>query len=92
MMRFTGEVWWDCITHKSTVNVINSGIATVAEPLGGQRGQSATPDSKKIAKIRGKKSGKIRKKEEESGRKVKNREGSVTLPLLTDRAGYATSY
>ena len=61
----------------------------MAEPLGGQRGQSATPDGKKIAKIRGEK---IRKKEEESGRKVKNREGSVTLPLLTDRAGYATSY
>ena len=90
MMRLTGEVWYDCITHKSTVNVIHSGIA-----MGGQREHSATPDSeKKYAKIGEKreKSGKIGKKEEESGRKGKNREGSFTLPLLTDRAGYATSY
>ena len=39
---------------------------------------------------RGKKSGKIGKKEEKSGRKGRNREVSFTLPLLTDRAGYAT--
>ena len=51
--------------------------------------QSATPDSEKIAKNR-EKEGKIRKKEEKLGRKGKNREGSCTLPLLTDRAGYAT--
>ena len=30
-------------------------------------------------------------KEEKSGRKCKNREGSFTLPLLTERAGYTTS-
>ena len=51
-----------------------------------QGGQSATPDSKKFAKNREKrekKSGKIRGK----GR---NREGSFTLPLLIDSAGYAT--
>ena len=59
-------------------------------------GQSATPDSEKIAKIGKnqekilKNSGKIGKKEEKSGRKGKNREVSFTLPLLTDRAGYAT--
>ena len=35
---------------------------------------------------------KNREKEEESGRKGKNREGSFTLPLLTDGAGYASSY
>ena len=34
---------------------------------------------------------KIAKKEEKSGRKGKNREGSFTLPLLTDRAGCATA-
>ena len=54
---------------------------------------------KKMSKIRkkrekiGKKRGKIKKnqgKEEKSGRKGQNREGSFTLPLLTDRAGYAT--
>ena len=39
---------------------------------------------------RGKKSGKIGKKEEKLGRKGKDGEGSFTLPLLTDRAGYAT--
>ena len=32
---------------------------------------------------------KIWKKEEKSGRNGKNQEGSFTLPLLTDRAGYA---
>ena len=36
------------------------------------------------------KSGKIGKKEEKLGRKGKNRKGSLTLPLLTERAGYAT--
>ena len=56
---------------------------------GGTEGQSATPDSEKFAKNREKEE-KIRKKEEKSGRKGKNREGSFTLPLLTDRAGYAT--
>ena len=38
-----------------------------------------------------KNSGKIGKKEEKSGRKGKNRDSSFTLPLLTDRAGYATA-
>ena len=33
---------------------------------------------------------KIGKKEEKSGRKGKNREGSFTLPLLRDRSGYTT--
>ena len=63
---------------------------------GGKGGQSATPDSKKIAKNQeksgknGKNSGEIRKKEEKLGRKGKNQKISFTLPLLTDRAGYAT--
>ena len=66
----------------------------------GQGGQSATPDSEKIAKNRGKnqakagknweKTGKIGEKEEKSGRKGKIHEISYTLPLLTDRAGYTT--
>ena len=46
--------------------------------------------AKNFPKI-GKKSGKIGKKEEKLGRTGKNLEGSVTLPLLTDRAGYATA-
>ena len=52
--------------------------------------------TKKLPKIRKnqeeirKKSGKIGKKEEKSGRKGNNWEVSFTLPLLTDRAGYAT--
>ena len=37
------------------------------------------------------KSGKSGKKEEKSGRNGKNREIFFTLPLLTDRAGYATA-
>ena len=39
---------------------------------------------------KGKNQEKSGKKEEKLGRKGKNREGSFTLPLLTDRAGYAT--
>ena len=35
---------------------------------------------------------KNREKEEKSGRKGKNREISFTLPLLTDRSGYATVF
>ena len=69
-------------------------LLTVVWPLGGQGGQSATLNSEKFAKKSGKRE-KIRKnrgKKEESGRKGKNQEGSFTLPLLTDRAGYATSY
>ena len=58
---------------------------------GGQGGQSTTPDSEKFAKNREKEEGN-REKEEKSGRKGKNREGSFTLPLLTDRACYATAY
>ena len=56
---------------------------------GCKKGQSATPDSEKIAKIGKKrgKSGKIGKKEEKLGRKGKNREGSFTFPLLTDTTG-----
>ena len=38
-----------------------------------------------------KKRKKLGKKREKSGRKGKNQEGSFTLPLLTDRAGYATA-
>ena len=56
---------------------------------GGARGQSATPGSEKFVKI-GVKREKIRKnrqKEENIRKKGKNREGSFTLPLLTDRAG-----
>ena len=36
------------------------------------------------------KRGKNQEKEGKLGRKEKNPEGSFTLPLLTDRAGYAT--
>ena len=50
-------------------------------------GQSATHDSKKFAKNQEK----SEKKRKKSGRKGKNWEGSFTLPLLTDRAGYATA-
>ena len=69
--------WW--VKHSCTVAYRKQG------------GLSATPDSEKFAKIR-KKRGKIRKREEKSGRKGKNREGSFTLPLLTDRAGFATAH
>ena len=62
-----------------------SGVAT-----GVARGQSATPDSEKFAKNwekRLKKSAKLGKKRKNREEKA-NREGSFTLPLLTD--GLAT--
>ena len=52
-------------------------------------GEEREAVGKKLGKRR-KKSGKIGKKEEKPGRKDKNQEGSFTLPLLIDRAGYAT--
>ena len=57
--------------------VLHNGVAT-----GGGGEQSATPDSEKFAKKRGK-SGKIWKKRQKSGR-------LLTSPLLADRAGCAT--
>ena len=64
-MRLAGEVWYDCITHKSTVNVIYSGVATGG---GGQGEHSATPDSEKFAK-NWEKSGKIGEKRRRIGKK-----------------------
>ena len=54
----------------------------------GKRGKSgkAGGNQEKSGK-RGGESGKLRKKRKKSGRKGKIREGSFTLPLLTDRAG-----
>ena len=87
-MRLTGEVWYDCITHKSTINVINSGVAT-----GGQGEQSATPDSEKFAKNR-KKEEKIRKYREKRGRIGKKRKKSGTFFHFAppDRQGWLPSY
>ena len=70
-------------------------VAYIATGVAG--GQSATPDSENLPTIgknqenREKNQEKSGKKEEKSGRKGKNREVSFTLPLLTDRAGYATA-
>ena len=84
------------------MNKIISGVAS----MGAMGGQSAPLDSEKIVKNqekeeksgkRGGKSGKReeklgknQEKEEKLGRKCQSREGSFTLPLLTNRAGYAT--
>ena len=46
--------------------------------------------AKTIAKKSGKRAEKIRKKREKIGKKRKNRDGSFTLPLLIDTAGYTT--
>ena len=59
----------------------------------GARGAEFPLTAKNLPKI-GQKRGKSaqnREKEEKSGRKGKNREGSFTLPLLTDWAGYASA-
>ena len=57
-------------------------------------GQGGALQQKKLPKIkkRGRKSGKIGKKREKSGKRGKNQEGSFSLPLLTDRAGYAPGF
>ena len=64
------------------------GIAT-----GGVKGASAPLTAKNLPKIR-KKREKIRKKREKERKigKGENWEGSFTLPLLTERAGYATAH
>ena len=70
-------------------------LSTVVWPRGGQGGRVPPLTAKNLLKKSGKRREKIRKnrgKKEESERKGKNQEGSFTLPLLTDRAGYATSY
>ena len=66
---------------------LRCGVAT-----GVSRGQNATPDSENFAKNREKEGENQEKsgKKDKLGRKGKNREVSFTLPLLTDRAGYAT--
>ena len=75
---------------------LNSGEAT-----GGQGGVECPPDCEKFAKNQGKigetrekiwkKILKNRETKEKLGRKCKNRDRSFILPLLTDRAGYATA-
>ena len=59
-----------------------SGVAT-----GGQGGVGFPLDSKKIAKNWEKEGDNLKKKKEKEG---KNWDGSFTLPLLADRAGYDT--
>ena len=88
-VRYLNCIKYDIkICHKYLaipVLIKTSGVAT-----GGGQGGSLPPlTAKNLLKIR-KKSGKIGEKEEKSGRKGRNQEGSFTLPLLTDRAGYAT--
>ena len=83
----SSQFWW-CKTQYCI-----SGVAT-----GGSRGARCPPRQWKISqklRKRGKKSGKwgkIGKKREKIRKRRKNWEGSFTLPLLTDRAGYATRY
>ena len=59
-----------------------SGVAT-----GGQGGDRVPPSSEKFAKNRQKERGKIGKNKKKNRKK---RQGSFTLHLLTDRAGYTT--
>ena len=56
-------------------------------PLGVKRGRGPPFESEKFAKNQ-EKEGENREK---AGKKRKNQVGSFTLPLLTDRAGYATA-
>ena len=58
---------------------------------GGHGGRVPPLTAKNLPKI-GKKRKKSGKKGKKSGRKGKNPEGSFTLPLLTDRAGYTTAW
>ena len=69
-----------------------SGIAT-----GGSREGAECPPQRKICQKEGENQEKQEKREktgkigEKFRKKRKNREGSFTLPLLTDRASYATA-
>ena len=64
---------------------MSSGVAT------GVKGSRVSPLTAKILPKIGKEREKIRKKwEKREKNQEKNREGSFTLPLLTDRAGYGT--
>ena len=82
---------WICGTHCNFhLQMIRRGINVPLSGVGqGGQGGRVPLDSEKMPKI-GKKREKIRKKREKEGKsgKRKNREGSFTLPLLTDRAGY----
>ena len=79
LLFFEGSCRWSQM-------ILNSGVAMGG---GGHEGRVSPLTAKKNPKI-GKKRGKIGKKRKNRGRKVKNWESSFTLPLLTDRAGYAT--
>ena len=69
-------------------------ISDVAS-IGARGGAECHPDREKVAKNQdksGKNWEKRKQNREKSGRKGKNRDDSFTLPLLTERAGYATVY
>ena len=59
---------------------MSSGVASI-----GARGGRVPPWQRKNCQ-------KLGKREEKSGRNGQNREGSFTLPLLTNRASYTTDY
>ena len=79
------EARWGKLEGKKRCST-NSGIATGGQ--GGHRGRAEW----KICQKWEKKREKIRKKREKIEKKRKNQEGSFTLPLLTDKAGYTTKY
>ena len=58
---------------------------------GGQGGRVPPLTAKNLPKNQ-EKEGENQEKEGKIGKKRKNHEGSFTLPLLTDRAGYATDF
>ena len=75
---------WNC---KLTAQIdINKTMSLFKEKSGYQVGSrwGRVPPAKYLPKIW--------KKRETIGEKKENRDGSFTLPLLTDRAGYATVY
>ena len=80
------QVRWHNIDWCVWLSGVATGVARRAECHPWQR-----KNCQKSVKNR-ENSGKIGKKEEKSGRIGKNREVSFTLPLLTDRAGYATGF
>ena len=73
------------VLKKLKLSLECSGLA-----MGGQGDRVPSLTAKNLPKIGGKK-GKNQKKVGKIGKKRNNREGSFTLPLLTDRAGYATA-
>ena len=95
-LRYTWHLFRKLVVGYRSLWCLSRGMVCVSSQwhsqYGGKGGRVPPLTMKKLQKLgqRKRKSGKNQEKEEKSGRNGNNREGSFTLPFLTDRAGYAT--